>query len=366
MKAIGHWVAGRTVLGTSGRTTPVYDPARGTETGEVTLATAAEVDDVVKVARDAAATWGTTSLSRRTTMMFRFRELLDGHRDDLAALITSEHGKVLDDAAGEVARGIECVEFACGIPHLLKGSLSARGVHGHRRAHRARAARRRRRHHAVQLPGHGAAVDARQRARLRQRLRAQAVREGPVGVAAARRARAARPACPTACSTSSRATPRRWRRSSPTPTSTPCRFVGSTPVARHIYETGTRNGKRVQALGGAKNHMVVLPDADLDAAADAAINAGLRLGGRAVHGHLGRRRRRCIADPLVDAIAARIPDVVIGPGDDDGLDDGPADHTRASRPGPLLRRAAPKPRVRGRSSTVPPPRRATGSSSAAR
>src|SRR5262245_38020657 len=125
MRTIGHWVGGRTVDGTSGRTGPVHDPALGTQTAEVALASASEVDDVVKVAVDAASTWGQSSLSARATVLFRFRELLDAHRDDLAAIVTSEHGKVLSDALGEVARGLECVDFACGIPQLLKGSYSA-------------------------------------------------------------------------------------------------------------------------------------------------------------------------------------------------------------------------------------------------
>ena len=137
-------------------------------------------------------------------------------------------------------------------------------------------------------------------------------------------------------------------------------FVGSTPVARHVYETGTRHGKRVQALGGAKNHMVVLPDADVDAAADAAISAG--------YGSAGERCMAisvvvavgAVADPLVDAIAARIPDVVVGPGDDAGVDDGSAHHRRAPRPRPVLRRAAPPARVPGSWSTARPPRAGDG------
>src|SRR5687768_7551235 len=121
---IGHWVGGRSGPGTPGRTAAVHDPARGVAVAEVALASAAEVADAVKVAVEAAAAWGETPLSRRVGMLFRLRELLDANREVLAATITSEHGKVRDDALGEVARGIECVEFACGIPQLLKGSLS--------------------------------------------------------------------------------------------------------------------------------------------------------------------------------------------------------------------------------------------------
>ena len=125
MKTIGHWIDGRRVDGTSARRAPVFDPARGVQTGEVTLASAAEVDDAVKVAAVAAAEWGASPLSRRSSHMFRLRELIDAHRDELAAIVTSEHGKVLDDARGEVARGLDCVEFACGVPHLLKGAHSS-------------------------------------------------------------------------------------------------------------------------------------------------------------------------------------------------------------------------------------------------
>src|SRR5688572_16329292 len=112
MKSISHWIGGKSVAGTSGRTSPVFDPARGVQTGDVALASAAEVGDVVKVAADAAVEWGASSLSRRAALMFKLRELIDGHRDELADIITSEHGKVHADALGEVARGLDCVEFA--------------------------------------------------------------------------------------------------------------------------------------------------------------------------------------------------------------------------------------------------------------
>ena len=130
MEQIGHWVDGAPVGGISGRTAAVYDPARGVQAAEVALASTAEVDAAVKVALAAAADWGRSSLSRRAGAMFRLRELVAAHADDLAALITAEHGKVLDDARGEVARGLECVEFACGIPHLLKGAHSAEASTG--------------------------------------------------------------------------------------------------------------------------------------------------------------------------------------------------------------------------------------------
>lgn len=315
MQTIGHWVAGRSVEGTSGRRSPTFDPARGEQTGEVTLATAAEVGEVVAVARRAATEWGTSPLSRRTGLFFRLRELIDAHRDDLAALVTSEHGKVRSDAAGEVARGLECVEFACGLPHLLKGGHSAEvstGVDVHTVLQPVGVvAGITPFNFPVMVPlwmlanalacGNTFVLKPSEKDPSASLLLADLVTQAgfPDGVfnvvqgdAEAVDALLGHPDVDAVS------------------------FVGSTPVARHIYETGTRNAKRVQALGGAKNHMVVLPDADVDAAADAAINAG--------YGSAGERCMAisvivavgAVADPLVEAIAARIPEVVVGPGDD--------------------------------------------------
>ena len=122
MQTIGHWIGGKSVTGASGRAGPVYDPARGIVAAEVALATAAEVDDAVKIAAGVADAWGAAPLSRRVAMLFSLRELIDGHREQLAECVTREHGKTLADARGEVDRGLECVEFACGVPHLLKGA----------------------------------------------------------------------------------------------------------------------------------------------------------------------------------------------------------------------------------------------------
>ncbi len=314
VEAIEHWIGGRRVAGTSGRSGPVFDPARGVQTGEAALASAAEVADVVKVAVDAAAEWGTSPLSRRTNVLFRLRALLDARTDDLAAAITREHGKVLADAMGEVARGLECVEFACGIPHLLKGAHSSevsRGVDVH----------------SILLPvgvvagitpfnfpvmvplwmaanalacGNAFVLKPSERDPSPSILLAELVQQAgfPDGVF-------------NVVQGDAEAVDVLVTHSDVDAVS----FVGSTPVARHVYETGTRHGKRVQALGGAKNHMVVLPDADLDGAADAAIS-----------GAYGSAGERCMAisvvvavgavgDSLVDAIKARIGDVVIGPGD---------------------------------------------------
>jgi malonate-semialdehyde dehydrogenase (acetylating)/methylmalonate-semialdehyde dehydrogenase len=322
VRAIGHWIGGRAVPGASGRTAPVHDPARGVQTGEVALASAAEVDRAVAAAAEAATQWGTSSLSTRSTALFRLRELLDAHRDDLAAAVTAEHGKVLSDAAGEVARGLENVEFACGVPHLLKGSRSAEvstGVDVH----------------AVLQPvgvvagitpfnfpvmvplwmvanalacGNTFVLKPSEKDPSASLLLAElAQRAGfPDGVLNVVQGDAEAVAVLLSH-----------------PQVDAVSFVGSTPVARHVHETATREGKRVQALGGAKNHMVVLPDADVGAAADAAVSAAY-----------GSAGERCMAisvvvavgaaaDPLVGAIAERIPGVVVGPGDDPSSQMGP-------------------------------------------
>ncbi|ABW13304.1 methylmalonate-semialdehyde dehydrogenase [Parafrankia sp. EAN1pec] len=322
MKTIGHWINGKSAPSASGRVGRVFDPARAVQTGQVTLASTAEVDDVVRVARDAAVSWGASSLSNRSTLLFRLRELLDASRDELAAAVAAEHGKVHSDALGEVARGIECVEFACGIPHLLKGSHSSevsRGVDVHTELHPVGVvAGITPFNFPVMVPlwmlanavatGNTFILKPSEKDPSASLILADLVtRAGfPDGVfnvlqgdAEAVRALLTHPGVDAVS------------------------FVGSTPVARSIYETGTAAGKRVQALGGAKNHMVVLPDADIESAANAAISAG--------YGSAGERCMAisvvvavgAVADPLVDAIAARIPDVVVGPASDESSQMGP-------------------------------------------
>ena len=268
----------------------MYDPARGVAVTEVALASASEVGDVVKVAVEASRGWGDTPLSRRVPMLFRLRELLDGHRDELAATITREHGKVHDDALGEVARGIECVEFACGIPTLLAGSLSrevATGVDVHTVLEPVGVvAGITPFNFPVMVPlwmtanalacGNAFILKPSEKDPSASLLLAELVHEAgfPDGVFNVVQGDAeAVEALLTA------------------PEVGAVSFVGSTPVARHVYEVGTSHGKRVQALGGAKNHMVVLPDADIGAAADAAINAAY-----------GSAGERCMAISVVVAV----------------------------------------------------------------
>jgi malonate-semialdehyde dehydrogenase (acetylating)/methylmalonate-semialdehyde dehydrogenase len=322
VRQIGHWIGGRPVAGASGRWGPVYDPARGVEVGRVALASASEVGHAVRVARDAAREWADSSLSTRASLMFRLRDLIDRHRDDLAGTITSEHGKVLDDARGEVARGLENVEYACAIPELMKGTHSA-AVAGGVDVHTLRqpvgvVAGITPFNFPVMVPlwmlanaiacGNAFVLKpsekdpsaALQLAELVQRAGfPDGVFQVVQGDAGAVDVLLTHPDVDAVS------------------------FVGSTAVARHVHETATRHSKRVQALGGAKNHMVVLPDADLDAAADAAVSAAY-----------GSAGERCMAisivvavgtigDPLVEAMARRIPDVVVGPGDEAGTMMGP-------------------------------------------
>jgi malonate-semialdehyde dehydrogenase (acetylating) / methylmalonate-semialdehyde dehydrogenase len=315
MDSIGHWIGGRAVAGASGRTAPVYDPARGVQTGEVALASAAEVDGAVKLAVDAASAWGETPSVRRSGMLFRLRELIDAHRDDLAAVVTREHGKVLSDAQGEVARGLDNVEFACGIPHLLKGAHSAEvsgGVDVHTVLQPVGVvAGITPFNFPVMVPlwmlanalacGNAFVLKPSEKDPSASLLLADLVQQAGF---------------PDATFTVLQGDVEAVVSLLEHPDVDAVSFVGSTAVARHVYETATRHGKRVQALGGAKNHMVVLPDADVDAAADAAVSAG--------YGSAGERCMAIsvvvavgsVADPLVDAIAARLPGVVVGPGDD--------------------------------------------------
>jgi len=290
MDAIGHWIGGRAVAGTSGRTAPVFDPARGTQTAEVALASAAEVDGAVKLAVDAAALWGETPSTRRSGLMFRLRELLDAHRDELAAVVTREHGKVLADAQGEVARGIDNVEFACGLPHLLKGAHSAEvsgGVDVHTVLQPVGVvAGITPFNFPVMVPlwmlanalacGNAFVLKPSEKDPSASLLLADLVRQAgfPDGTF-------------TVVQGDAEAVGALLEH----PDVDAVSFVGSTAVARHVYETGTRHGKRVQALGGAKNHMVVLPDADVDAAADAAVSAGY-----------GSAGERCMAISVVVAV----------------------------------------------------------------
>ena len=322
MKPISHWIGGQLVAGTSGRQGPVCNPATGAQTGLVDLASPAELDAAVEAAAGAFPEWRATPLARRTEILFHFRDLLERRQMDIARLITAEHGKVLSDALGEVARGLENVEFACGIPHLLKGGFSeqvSRGVDVYS---------------ICQPLGVVAGITPFNfPAMVPMWMFANAIACGncfilkpsekdpsPSLLFAELWLEAGLPPGVFSVVQGDREAVNRILEH---PDIAAVSFVGSTPIARHVYETGTQHGKRVQALGGAKNHMVVLPDADLDLAADAAVSAG--------YGSAGERCMAVsalvvvgdIADKLVEAIAARIAKVTVGPGDEPGSQMGP-------------------------------------------
>ncbi|WP_287929190.1 aldehyde dehydrogenase family protein, partial [Arthrobacter sp.] len=272
MNTTEHWINGSYVPA-GGRTAPVTNPATGKVTAEVALASVEDGHAAVAAAKAAFPAWRDLSLTRRTQILFAFRELLNARKGELAAIITSEHGKVLDDALGEVSRGQEVVEFACGMPHLMKGSYTENA--------------------STKVDIHS----------VRQALGPVAIISPfnfpamvpmwffPLAIAAGNTV-ILKPSekVPTAANWMAEL----WKEAGlpdgvfnvlhgdkvavdtllTHPDVKAVSFVGSTPIAQYVYETATAHGKRVQALGGAKNHMIVLPDADLDLAADAAINAG--------------------------------------------------------------------------------------------
>jgi len=319
---INHWIDGRLSDTTPERTAPVYDPATGRVQDQVALATAADVDRAVASAKAAFAGWRDTPVTRRQQVMFAFRELVASHRTDLAKLITAEHGKTIDDAIGEVQRGLEVIEFACGIPHLLKGDFSEQVSTGVDTL-------------TIRQPvgvvagitpfnfpgmvpmwmypvaiacGNTFVLKPSEKDPSASMLSAELFQEAglPDGVF-------------SVVNGDKEAVDRILVH----PDIAAVSFVGSTPIARHIYETGTANGKRVQALGGAKNHMVVLPDADMELAADAAVSAGY-----------GSAGERCMAisvvvtvgdaaDRLLPAVQERIGRLRVGPGNREGSEMGP-------------------------------------------
>ena len=322
LETIHHWIGGKSVPSASGRAGDVYNPATGEVRAKIGFADADEVDAAVASAARAYPEWRATALSRRSEILFKLRELVDANRRKLAELITLEHGKTVADALGEVARGLENIEFSCGIPNLLKGGFSEQSSRG---------------------------IDVYQ---IRQPLGVVAgitPFNFPVMVPMWMFANA------IACGNTFILKPSEkdpsvslliaelWKQAAlpdgvfnvlqgdrvavdrllEHPDVKAISFVGSTPVAKSIYERATRNGKRVQALGGAKNHMLVLPDADIEMAADAAISAG--------YGSAGERCMAIsvvvavgdVAEPLIAAIQKRIPKIRIGPGIEDGNEMGP-------------------------------------------
>lgn len=322
-RTVTHWVNNEAFAGASSKTAPITNPATGEVTGEVALADLADARAVIDSAAAAFPAWRDTSLTRRTAVLFRFRELLNERKGELAEIITAEHGKVLSDALGEISRGQEVVEFACGIPHLLKGGYTENA--------------------STKVDVHS----------VYQPL-------GPVGIISPFNFPAMVPMWffPIAIAagntvvlkpsekdpTASLWLAQLWKEAGlpdgvfnvlqgdkvavdellTNPKIKAISFVGSTPIAQYVYATGTAAGKRVQALGGAKNHAIILPDADLDLAADAMVNAGF-----------GSAGERCMAISVAVAVGD-IADDLVAKITDRARTIRTGDGTRDSDMGPLV------------------------------
>ena len=342
LRTIGHWIGGQSVGGDSGRKGPVFNPATGEQTGEVAFASTEEMDRAVATATEAYATWRQWSLSKRAELFFRIYQLVDEHRDDLARLLTAEHGKVLSDAHGEVQRGIEVIEYVCGIPELLKGGYSEQvstGIDVY----------------AIRQPlgvvagitpfnfpamvpmwmwapaiacGNTFILKPSEKDPSASILTAELLKEAGLPDGVFNVVQGDKVAVDAILEH---------------PGIAAVSFVGSTPIARYVYETGTKHGKRVQALGGAKNHMIVLPDADIDMAADAAVSAGYGSAGErcmaisvvVAVGDAGDELVERHQGPSAEGQGRRRPRPVVG--------DGPARHPRAPRQGRVVPRLRPRP-----------------------
>ncbi|MEY4275652.1 MAG: hypothetical protein RIS26_115 [Actinomycetota bacterium] len=312
-QVVGHWINGAEVAGKSGRTAPVYDPALGVVSKQVALADQSEVDAAISAASAAFPEWHNTAQARKQVILFKFRELLNAKKGELAEIITAEHGKVLSDALGEITRGQEVVEFACGMPHLLKGFYTENASTG---------------------------VDVYS---TRQAL-------GVVGIISPFNFPAMVPmwffplaiaAGNTVVLKPSEKDPsaalwiaKLWKEAGlpdgvfnvlqgdklsvdgllESPDVQAISFVGSTPIAKYVYEQGAKHGKRVQALGGAKNHMLVLPDADLDLVADSAINAGFGSAGERCMAISVVVAVEPVADVLIEKLVERMGSLKVGDG----------------------------------------------------
>jgi malonate-semialdehyde dehydrogenase (acetylating) / methylmalonate-semialdehyde dehydrogenase len=322
LRTVAHWIGGKLVGSHSGRSGIVWNPATGDEQANVQFADEVEVDAAVAAAKAAFPGWRASALSRRAEILFRVRELVSANRQTIARLITDEHGKTVSDASGEVARGLENIEFACGVPNLLKGGYSeqaSRGVDVYQIRQPLGVV-------AGITPFNFPAMvpmwmfanaiacgntfilkpsekDPSVSLYLAELLQQAGVPDGVFNVVQGDRVAV--------------------NRLLAHPDIKAISFVGSTPVAKAIYEEGTRHGKRVQALGGAKNHMLVLPDADIGMAADAAVSAAYGSAGErcmaiSVVVALGQ-----VADPLIEGIKERIKALKIGPGTEEGMEMGP-------------------------------------------
>jgi malonate-semialdehyde dehydrogenase (acetylating) / methylmalonate-semialdehyde dehydrogenase len=322
VRTIQHWIGGKETSGTSGRTSMVWNPATGEQQAQVALATATDVEDAVSVATTAFDEWSQESLSKRTKVLFAFRELVNSHAEDLAELITDEHGKVLSDARGEVQRGLEVVEFACGIPHLLKGDYSdqiSMGVDSFSfREPLGVVAGITPFNFPVMVPMwmHPVAIACGNAFLLKP-----SERDPSASMLIARLWQQA--GLPDGVFNVVHGDKEAVDAILDAPGIAAMSFVGSTPIARYIHERGTANGKRVQALGGAKNHAIVMPDADVDFVSEHLVAAAF-----------GSAGERCMAisaavavgeagDAIVNAVTERAQSVKVGSGRDAGSEMGP-------------------------------------------
>ena len=321
-ETISHWIAGEPRTGRSGRSGPIFNPATGKQTGAVDFASSYEVNEAVQAARQAFSPWRSLSLSRRSEIFFRICRLLDENRTEIAKLLTAEHGKTLSDGMGEVARGLEVIEFCCGIPHLLKGEFSEQvstgiDVYSIRQPIGVVAGITPFNFPAM-VPmwmwgpalacGNTIVLKPSEKDPSPSLLTAELLKEAGVPAGVFNVINGDKIAVDAILEH---------------PDIRAVAFVGSTPIAKYVYETATRHGKRCQAFGGAKNHMIVLPDADIEMAADAAVSAAY-----------GSAGERCMAvsmvvavgdvgDALVQAIKNRIPAVKVGDGLDPSSEMGP-------------------------------------------
>ncbi|WP_017616026.1 CoA-acylating methylmalonate-semialdehyde dehydrogenase [Nocardiopsis salina] len=322
MNTIAHWIDGKPATGDSSRTAPVWNPATGSEQARVLLAEPSDVDTAVASARAAFETWSQTSLTQRTRIMFRLRELLTRHEDELGRLVAAEHGKVVDDARGEIVRGREVVEYACGITSALQGGYSDQVSGGvdtfSLRQPLGVVAGITPFNFPVMVPlwmhpiaiacGNTFVLKPSERDPSAANLIAELYAEAGLPEGVFNVVHGDKTAVDTLLDHSG---------------VDAVSFVGSTPIAQHVHERATASGKRVQALGGAKNHAVVLPDADVEFAAD-----------HLTAGAFGSAGQRCMAvsvavavgdaaDALVEVLADKAREVQVGPGQDSGNDMGP-------------------------------------------
>ena len=322
MEFITHWIGGATATIEPARKGPVFNPANGAQTAEVAFASRNDVDLAVRTAKQAFESWRDAALTRRQNIMFSFRELVVEHKLDFAKILTAEHGKTIDDALGEVQRGLEVIEFACNIAHLLKGEYSEQvstGVDTYTmRQPLGVVAGITPFNFPAMVPmwmyplaiacGNTFVLKPSEKDPSASLLAAELFAKAGLPEGVFNVVNGDKEAVDAILEH---------------PDIAAVSFVGSTPIAHHIYETGTRHGKRVQALGGAKNHMIVLPDADMDLAADAAVSAGY-----------GSAGERCMAisvvvtvgdaaDKLLPKVQERISALKVGPGDAEGVEMGP-------------------------------------------